>query len=296
MNITEEDLKYAKENLGRLGFECKNMKSIPQKYLYYAGTPKKRARQLNIALKDSKSDLIFVVMGGDGAVHLLDYIDYKGISNPRKTLIGYSDITILLLALYSRTNVRCIHGPNMGSICMQWVYGHGLIMKSEDIFKNKLIRKTIYYLQKALNRENYRIDIKGNKCIIVEGYAKAEIIGGNTSLIGRTLGTSYEIDTKGKILFFEQLEGKASLMFDILWQLKLAGKFDSIMGIILGDFREAIKDNMDDYLREFFKDFSVPVITNQKIGHTHPNISIPYGETCIIDTKNKYWEIKFKKN
>ena len=278
-SITDKKLKTAKENVRKLGFKCKNLKSITQKYLYYAGTPMRRTEEINKALADPDSNMIFPIKGGMGAVHILEGIDYHKVNSP-KTLIGFSDITILLLALYSRTDVRCIHGPNMAT--------KGLFTRGPGM-------ETVRYLQKVLNREDYRIDIKGNESIIVEGYANAEIIGGNTSLIGRTLGTPYEIDTKGKILFFEQLKGESSLMFDILWQLKLAGKFDSVKGVILGDFREASKD-IDDYLREFFKDFRIPVIMNQKIGHINPNISIPYGETCVIDTKNKFWEIKFKKS
>ncbi len=278
-SITDKKLKNAMENVRRLGFECKNLKGITQKYLYYAGTPKRRIEEINKALADPKSDIVFPVRGGMGAVSILESINYHKISSP-KTLIGFSDITILLLALYSRTDVRCIHGPNIAS--------KGLFTRGPGM-------ETVHYLQKALNREDYRIGIKGNDSVIVEGYAKAEITGGNTILVGRTLGTPYEIDTKGKILFFEQLTGESPWVYDILWQLKLAGKFDSVKGVILGDFREASED-INDYLREFFKDFRIPVIMNQKIGHINPNISIPYGETCIIDTKNKFWEIKFKKS
>ncbi len=85
---------------------------------------------------------------------------------------------------------------------------------------------------------------------------------------------------------------KSWRIFDILWQLKLAGKFEDVKGIILGNFIKC-GDDIGIYIREFFKDFKCPVIINQSIGHGEPNLAIPIGEECIIDTYNKYWGIIF---
>ena len=172
--------------------------------------------------------------------------------------------------------VRCIHGPNIGN-------------KLLDETKNR--RKSLEYLKKAVNKENYRIKVN-KKHILVNGYVEAPIYGGNLSLMVRTLGTPYEINTNNKILFIEQNIYTSRMIFDHLWQMKLAGKFDKVKGIILGNFRKAGKD-INEYLIEFFKEFKIPIIYNQKIGHIHPNISIPLGEKCIINTEKKCWEINF---
>ena len=82
-------------------------------------------------------------------------------------------------------------------------------------------------------------------------------------------------------------------IFDMLWQLKLANKFDSCKGVMLGHFTKCGKQ-ANKILKKFFKDFSCPVIMNQPFGHEEPNIAIPIGETCAIDTKNKFWRIIFK--
>ena len=277
-SVSKERFELGKNNLSKMGFKCKSIKKTHKKYLYYAGTPKERLKELNKALEDEKVDYVFAARGGMGTVHLIDGINYKKIKNcSNKIFVGYSDITLLHLVLCQNTKIKCIHGPNLSD---------------EALFTTSSGKKSTKYLLKALNKENYKVNIGKKENIIVSGHARGKIIGGNLSLIIRSLGTPYEVKTKGKILFFEQNMGISSLVFDTLWQLKLAGKFEGVKGVILGDFRYKSKE-VREYLVEFFKKFKIPVIMNQKIGHIHPNISIPYEETCIIDTKNNSWEIVF---
>jgi len=270
--ITSSNLILTKKRLLELGInKIHYSKNIFSKYLCYAGDFQRRFQELNLAYKSTDS-LIFNIIGGMGAIQILPYLDYKSIKKTNKILIGLSDLTILLNAIYQKTGKRCIHGPHFG----------------KDIGPSELSCK---YLIQAINKENYDISFN-KKSILKEGLADSRIVGGNLELLVRSLGTPYEIETRNKILFLEDYDMKSWRVFDILWQLKVAGKFDKINGIILGYFKECGED-IDIYLKEFFKNFNCPIIMNQQIGHNEPNISIPIGERCIINTNELKWGIKF---
>ncbi len=270
-SISKKNLNFAKRKLRDFGFVEDHRQDILSEYLFYAGNYKRRAQELNEAYK-SFAEVIFSVRGGGGAVHLLPFLDYNEIKNSRKILVGSSDVTILLNTLFQKTKARCLHGPNIG--------------KTKG-FHNK----TINCLLNAINKKNYCVLFK-DKDVLCKGLAKAPIVGGNLELLGRSLGTSFEIKTSGKIVFLEDYSMKSWRVFDILWQLKLAGKFDNVKGIILGYFTKCGKD-IYKYLFEFFKDFKGPVVFHQPIGHEEPNLTIPLGEICTIDTEKGYWRITF---
>lgn len=271
--INENDLDNAKKILKELGFSVNYNSNIISKYLGYAGKPSERIKQINDAY--SNNNVIFSVMGGRGAIHTLEGLDFEIIKNSNSILIGYSDLTILLNFLSQKYGKRCLHGPNLG--------------KSIEVFD----KKTISCLFDAIDKKDYQVAFK-EKDIFKKGFSKAPIVGGNLALILRSLGTPYEIETDGKIIFIEAVDKNEQWIFDSLWQLKLAGKFDNIRGIILGYFTNCGED-IDEYLKEFFKDFKCPIVMNQPIGHEEPNLTIPIGEHCIIDTKNKFWKIEFKR-
>ncbi|MFH1972735.1 MAG: LD-carboxypeptidase [archaeon] len=272
---SKKELKNSLILLKKLDWKVKYLQSINDKFYYYAGDYKRRANEINTAYKDKESEIIFCIRGGMGAVHTLDFLDYETIKRSGKILVGMSDITILLNTIYQKTGQRCLHGPNL--------------KKSLGTFN----KKTISCLFDNINKRNFTVKYK-NKDIFKEGYVKGDIIGGNISLLERSLGTKYEINTDNKILFLEEYDMRDRLIYDILWQLKLAGKFNNVKGIILGYFTKCGKD-ITPYIHDFFKNFNCPIIQNQPIGHEEPNLTIPLGEICIIDTSKKEWKIIFKK-
>jgi len=269
-----DSLKNAKEILRSWNFNIKYLPDITSKYYYYAGDYKRRANEINNAYKDKDSKYIFTILGGMGSVQTLPYLDYNLIKKTDKVLIGFSDVTILLNTIFQKTGAKCIHGPNLNKS-----------LKEFD-------EKTISCLFDVLKKKNYNVSFE-EEDVIVSGTVKGSIVGGNLCLLERSLGTDFEVNTTNKIIFIEDVRMKEGWVFDILWQLKLAGKFDNVKGIILGHFVDC-GDNIEQYLRDFFKDFKCPVIMNQPIGHKEPNFSIPFGEICIIDTNKKFWKIQFK--
>lgn len=270
--IEEKNILIAKKRAKKIGFnELIFKEDILERYYSYAGNFLRRYNELNKAYHSS-AKVIFNALGGMGAVHLLPYLDYEQIKKSGKVLVGYSDLTILLNYINQRTNARCLHGPHIGKM-------------------NEISQKTFDFLGCALDKKNYDISFS-SKDIFKEGFVESKIVGGNLELLGRSLGTPYEIDTKNKIIFIEEYDMKSWRILDILWQLKHAGKFNEVKGLILGYFTKCGEEVLI-YLKDFFKDFDFPIIFNQMIGHEEPNITIPISETCYINTKEKKWGIKF---
>jgi len=269
--VNKKDLENARNILENWNFKVNTSQEIVSRYFSYAGNPVDRAKQVTEAYQ--KGDIIFSVIGGMGAVHIIKNINLETIKNSDSILVGYSDITILLNFLNQKFGKRCLHGPNLG--------------KTIEEFD----KKTISCLFNAINKKNYQVRFK-EKDILITGKSNANICGGNLALLQRSLATPYEIETNNKVIFIEAVDKDSQWIFDTLWQLKLAGKFDNVKGIILGHFTRCGKD-IDKYIREFFRDFKCPIIMNQPIGHEEPNLTIPIGEQCIIDTEKMFWGIKF---
>jgi len=167
--ITQNNLDIAKKRLKNLGFEkIFYREDILSRHFDYAGSKKRRIAEINEAYS-SEAEIIFSVIGGQGAIHLLEEIDYDLISKSKKILVGLSDITILLNSIYQKTGARCIHGSNIG----------------KELAINE---KTIKYLFKAIRKEPYEISFK-QKDVVNSGKIEGEIVGGNIELLGRSLDT-----------------------------------------------------------------------------------------------------------
>lgn len=272
-NCDKKTLKDALNFLNKINISPIYRRDINSKSHSYSGDMSRRAGEINQAYANKKAGIIFSIQGGYGATQIINKLDYNLIKKSKKVIVGSSDITIILNSIFKKTNSRCIHGPNLNKN-----------FKEFD-------KKTLDSLIDAISKKNYAVRFNQDD-IIVKGISKAEIIGGNLSLIERSIGTEFEVDTKGRILFLEDVRLKEGYLLDLLWHLKLAGKFDKVKGIILGSFNDC-GIYVNESLRIFFNNFKVPVIFNQPIGHTEPNISVPLGEICTIDTDKKTWKINF---
>ena len=199
-------------------------------------------------------------------------------------MVGFSDITGLHLAINKMTGLTTFHTPSP-------MYGLG----SEE---NLSLISDYYFWQaiEANNPDGYTIDVKlfelGESVITLHGgKEKGELIGGNLSLINALMGTPYEIETNGKIIFLEDV-GEAPYRIDRYFsQLRMAGKFDHLKGAILGKFTRRAKEPPDDdnsftmmrVLEQYFSNLGVPVIANFPIGHYKYNVSFPIGVMAEID-------------
>ena len=269
------------KDLEARGFKVVLGDSFYAKWYNYGGTDEVRANDINKMFKDKNIKAIFCVRGGYGSIRLLDLIDFETIKKNPKIFVGYSDITTLLLAITQKTDLVTFHGP------MSSNYKNFDDITSTSFFNTIMNNKTSYELS----------DYSGSALRTVrEGKAEGEIVGGNLSLIVASLGTKYEIDTKGKILFIEEV-GEYTYRIDRMFQqLKLAGKFDDASGIILGNFNKANKEapedmSLEDIFDDSFGKLKKPVVSGFSSGHVRPLITLPIGARAKIDTSVNKIEI-----
>ena len=260
------------------GFNVVVGESCYQRYGYLSGSDEVRANDMNKMFKDKNIDAVFCLRGGYGTPRILDLLDYEEIKNNPKLFIGYSDITALHIVLSNNCNMVTFHGPMATSD----------MIDDFDDFSRQCYMKAITSTEPlGFIKNPDGVEIKS----LVKGFAKGKIIGGNLALLTATIGTPYEVDTKGKLFFIEEVEEFTYRVDRMLTQLKLAGKFNDCTGIILGDFKDCNPQTPDDLtLSQVFDDIIVPAgkptIYNLKAGHCNTKVTIPFGVDAELDADN----------
>lgn len=281
--VSLEKLNQCQKVLEDMGYKVKIGKSAYESVCgYMAGSAQLRAEDINSMFADKNIDAIFCIRGGYSSCTVMEYLNYDIIKNNPKIFVGYSDITSYNIAFNQKCDFVTYHGPMVSS---------NMISQYDDFTKKSF--------EDALNMDE-ELELKnpvGEEFkVLVEGYAKGRITGGNMTLINPSIGTDYEIDTKGKILFLEEVEESVPKIEKMLYQLKYSGKFDDCAGVLIGDFSDCNNTydesyNVDCLMKDFFKDFKKPVMSNIKSGHCSPMSTIILGAVCTIDTEKK--TIKF---
>jgi len=259
-----------------LGFDVVVGSSCYESFGYLAGTDELRSNDLNKMFGDKKVNGIVCLKGGYGAIRILDKIDYELIKKNPKVFIGYSDVTAMHIALNQKANLVTYHGPMLiGEL------ERGLSEETYRYAKEILTGNKIKY-------ENPRDD---DMICLVDGEVTAPIIGGNLSVIVSTLGTEYEIDTKGKILFLEDIGEKIYRIDSMFAQLKLAHKLEDCCGFIIGKFTNCINEengfSLEDLINQYIKPLNKPTIINFQAGHVSPNYMIPFGSQVNLNASEK---------
>jgi len=276
---TEEKVEKVYNKLTKMGFKVVMGKSCYSKYGYLAGRDEIRAEDLNNMFGDKEINGIICLRGGYGTIRILDLLDYSLIRKNPKVFVGYSDITALHIAINKLSNLVTFHGPMAAS---------DLIGDISDFSLNSLYN-SIFNEQFNPSIENPLEDLKA----INGGVAEGEIIGGNLSLIVSTIGTPYEIDTKGKILFIEEIGEEPYRIDRMLTQLRLSNKLQEVEGIILGNFNNCSPEDPDmsltleEVIDNIIKPLNKPTLLNLQAGHCEPTITIPFGVKARLDADKK---------
>lgn len=270
-----ENVDLSVKKLEEMGFKVKVGESCYESYGYLAGRDEVRARDINAMFADKNVDGILCLRGGYGTPRIVDKLDYDVIKENPKVFIGYSDITAIHIALNQKCKLVTFHGPMASS---------DMIGDFDDFTRESLMKAITLKepLGKLDNPEGIAI-----KCLF-PGRACGPIIGGNLSLIASTIGTKYEIDTRGKLLLIEEIDEEPYRIDRMLTQLRLAGKFDDCRGLIIGDFKNCVPrtSNPSLTLMEIFEDIipsRKPAIYNFMAGHCKPKITVPLGVEAELD-------------
>lgn len=235
---------------------------------YFAGPLERRKTELESALQDSEADVIICARGGYGSSALLDDLRLPRSVEP-KLLIGYSDITALQVYLWQRIRWTSLYGPMVGA---GWNNGAG--------------KPSGYDLASFLNaaggvRQQWSVALDGES--LARGEASGVLLGGCLTLVETTLGTPWELDTRGTILLLEDRGVRPYQVDRMLLHLAQAGKLAGVRGFVLGDFPESdpphgSRVTVRDVCRRILGSLGVPVVFGAPVGHTsRPMLTVPLG-------------------
>lgn len=301
----------AKQRLESLGYRVRVPDTLFRKQGFLAGSDDERAAELMAAFADPQIEAVFPGTGGYGTMRILDQLDYDVIRRHPKIFIGFSDITALHIAIHQRTGLITFHSPNpefglgteadLSPFAAKWLWRALLGANSDGrpAQPNAAPFPTGYTIETQVRNGSESGDGEffagvPHPITLVTGRATGRLIGGNLSLVHALMGTPYEIETDGKILFLEDV-GEAPYRVDrMLCTMRLAGKFDRVAGVILGQFTSrddvpAWDDDasIDDVLRDYFARLSVPVLMQFPVGHVRANATLPVGATAELDAENQ---------
>ncbi|MCM3079374.1 S66 peptidase family protein [Brevibacillus invocatus] len=271
-----ELLPKAIAKVEELGFKVKVGETCRQTYGgYLAGTPQLRAAELNAMFADDQVDGILCLRGGYGAPQILPLLDYDCIAQNPKLFVGYSDITALHTVFGQDANLATLHGP-MASSCL----ARGL----DDWSMSYLLRALTEPepLGEMINPPEEEV------ICMVDGQASGPIVGGNLALVAALMGTPYELDTRGKLLFLEDIDEEPYRIDRMLTQLALGGLFDDCAGVILGTWTNCEPKKREgfsvwDVFQNIVVPYQKPMIWNIQIGHGAINMALPFGVHATLD-------------
>lgn len=281
--VTKEEADLCKKLVEDMGYPVKMGKCVYRSiHGYSAGTGEEKAEDINGMFEDNEVKAIWCIRGGDTSSHVMDKLDFEMIKRNPKIFVGYSDVTNLHVAFNQKCGFVTFHGPMVKS---------NMLNDFDDFTRNSF--------EKALSLEDELIldNPQGEEFLhLTEGCAEGTIVGGNLALLTSMIGTPYEVDTRGKILFIEDVGEAVRRLDRMMYQLKYSNKLKDAEGIIFGDFTECDNTSDESYsviqmLKDVLADYKKPVMYNIKSGHCSPMSTIPLGSRCIMDTKSK--TIKF---
>ncbi len=263
------------------GFEVLVGEHVFSEHFQFAGTDRQRASDFQTALDDATTRAIICARGGYGSVRLLEYLNFSGMTNHPKWLVGFSDVTVLHSAL-NTLGVASIHGPMPGFFV-------------QDGEPSESFRNLIAALTGKIPNYDFEAHPQNR-----DGQALGELVGGNLSLLCSLSGTPYDLKTEGKILFIEDLSEYLYHLDRMMMNLRLSSKLEELSGLLVGSFTE-IKDNetpfgktVEEIVLDAVYDYSFPVGFGFPAGHINQNMPLVMGaeyllsvaSSCKLEMKN----------
>lgn len=276
-----EMLECAIKNIEERGYKVKLGNNIKKKKWYLAGTDEERCMDLMDCFADPEVKAIFTARGGYGCARILEYIDYELIKRNPKILLGYSDITALHSAIYKHTGLVTFHG----------------LLTASDLGKKDLSKFTLDNMWNMFETEfepPYLLNNSRDTACINMGKARGKLIGGNLAVICSLMGTKYSYEFEDKILFLEDVGESLYRLDRYLMQLKLAGVFKKVRGIIFGEFTDITNSDIKEVnnlmplqlIQDILHDVKTPAIYGFSCGHSPNKSTLPIGVECELNSVN----------
>jgi len=279
--VDREQLATGLEVIRSMGFQPLLGKHVHARSRFMAGPDKARAQDLMNMFKNPKVRAIFCARGGYGANRILSHLKLDAIRANAKVVVGSSDITMLLHFLTQKCGLIAFHGPMVAGS-----FGRAEMKKSRRQFKALLTGDAgarVFHSPKAK--------------VFSKGVAQGKITGGCLTLLCRSLNTPYEINTRNRILLIEDVNEPLYRIDGMLWQLKNAGMFKGVRGIVFGEMvncrpQHKSDGKIEDILADLFPKPEFPILTHCPIGHGKEVWTIPLETSATLDSKSKTLELK----
>lgn len=274
-NVKQSELEAGCEALRRAGYKPFYLDSILDRDLYFAGTVARRGRELQEMFERDEVRAIFCARGGYGTNYLLQHLDAKEIIRNPKIFVGYSDNTTLLTQFVD-SGLITFHGP---MVAKDWAHENGVNLES-----------WIAALSQDLT---WNVPVNDGVIALAQGEAEGLLYGGCLSILVASIGTPYEIKSDGTILFLEDFAEKPYRIDRMLMQLKLAGKLETVRGLIFGEMLGCVQSADQDYslqevITRIVRELNIPVAYGLKSGHvTSNNITLPLGVKAKLQVEKE---------
>jgi muramoyltetrapeptide carboxypeptidase len=273
--LERDDRTRAAELCTAMGYEPRLGPNTGQAYGYLAGRDDERLADLNAALTATDIDAVWCLRGGNGMNRIVDRVDFAGFARSPKPVIGYSDITVLLLALWMRTGVVTFHGP--------------IARTPMPNFQRYHFDRVLANISPAgvLGRHNPPQDVlvPNSRRIfaVTGGSARGPLVGGNLTLVQALIGTPFFPALDGAILFLEDVGEDVYRVDRMLAHLRLVGALDRLAGVAIGRFTDMNQGGdggalgFDEVLHTYFAPLRIPVAVGFPFGHIDDQWTLPIG-------------------
>jgi muramoyltetrapeptide carboxypeptidase len=274
-----DEVQFGKDQMEALGFHVQIGAHAFDKYGYFAGRDRDRADDINRFFADDRIAGVVCYTGGWGSPRVLPYLDFDLIARKPKVVIGYSDITALINAIHQKTGLITFHGPVGGSVFDSYTI--------ENFKRVVMTAEPAGLLPTPPKKANELVDRTNRIVKLAPGKATGRLAGGNLTLVSMLMGTPYEVDTKGAILFLEDTHEEPYRIDRMLTQLALGGSLARLAGFVWGRCTDCKYTgptfSLEEILRDRFSNLGVPAISGLSFGHIEQKLVMPIGVQATLD-------------
>jgi len=261
-----EILERGIDAIEKMGFDVMVPDNLQHPYKYLAAPDEHRALLLQNLFNSPDIKGIICAEGGYGSIRILDLIDFDMIRNHPKIFLGFSDISALISTINIMSGLVTFHGPQVTCLCPA----------------NQQTKASFY---RALTSDQPLEIISEKPSVILPGRATGVVVGGNLATLCHLLGTRYSPIYRGCIFVMEDTREPHYKIDRMLFQMRMAGCFQGISGIVMGSFHDCGKyEGVCDIVKNLFEDLQVPILGGFDIGHGETNLTIPMGIRATLDT------------
>ena len=279
--LAGDEIAFARDQLKAIGFNVVIGAHAYDRWGYLAGHDRDRADDINKMFADDSVSGVICFTGGWGSPRLLPYLDYELIARKPKVVLGFSDITALLNAIHKKSGIVTFHGPVGGSTLEPY---------SLENFKRVVMTAApAGELAPPSKKPSELVDRTNRIVKLAGGKASGRFVGGNLTMVHTLMGTPYEVETDGAILFLEDVHEEPYRIDRMLTTLALAGKLDHLAAFIWGRCSDCKitgpSFSIEDILRDRFGTARYPALSGLSFGHIEQKLTIPIGVMGTVDAE-----------